>query len=308
MEAHRPRAGCRTRPRNSVLPSARSTTSPGTIKALMAAPADAELEERQRGRRRPRMSTPSRKMKENRPEVPLSPGGSWLARPGWQTRSTAGCACSRVAIARARRLVLAHPDAAGCEARGSAARHRTARACRRDRGRPRRGSCRSAPRPATMPATTSQWPPRYFEAEWTTRSTPSDSGCWNIGARPAVVDDGDGAVRLGEPRQGQRGRGLPSSSWSGFQIEQRGARQGLRDRRFVAAVDIGDLDLHALQQRLEEAERVGIDMLDRDDARRPAARSSAPRGDRRHAAGKADARLPRLRAPPPSPRTAARWG
>ncbi|MCY1291263.1 hypothetical protein D9M70_404460 [compost metagenome] len=35
--------------------------------------------------------------------------------------------------------------------------------------------------PVTTPATTSEWPPRYLDAEWMTRSTPSEIGCWKIG-------------------------------------------------------------------------------------------------------------------------------
>ncbi len=35
--------------------------------------------------------------------------------------------------------------------------------------------------PATTPATVSLWPPMYLDAECTTRSTPSVTGCWNTG-------------------------------------------------------------------------------------------------------------------------------
>ena len=34
---------------------------------------------------------------------------------------------------------------------------------------------------ATKPPTTSEWPPRYFVVECTTRSAPSESGCWRYG-------------------------------------------------------------------------------------------------------------------------------
>jgi hypothetical protein len=42
-------------------------------------------------------------------------------------------------------------------------------------------------------------------------------------------------------------------------VEQRGARQGCLDRRLVAAVDIGDGNAVAREQRLEQAVGVGID-------------------------------------------------
>ena len=34
---------------------------------------------------------------------------------------------------------------------------------------------------STAPPTTSEWPPRYFVVEWSTRSAPSASGCWRYG-------------------------------------------------------------------------------------------------------------------------------
>ncbi len=39
----------------------------------------------------------------------------------------------------------------------------------------------SSPLPATTPSVASLWPEMPFVAEWSTRSTPSVSGCWRIG-------------------------------------------------------------------------------------------------------------------------------
>ena len=71
-------------------------------------------------------------------------------------------------------------------------------------------------------------------------------------------------------------------------IEQPGAEQCLGNSFFIAAIDIGHLDLHPLQHRAEQAECIGIDMLDRDDTVTRLDEGEHRRRDRRHAAGKTE--------------------
>ena len=175
---------------------------------------------------------------------------------------------------------------------------------------PRRG-CRpiSAVEPATTPATTSLWPPRYFEAEWTTRSTPSDSGRWKTGVAQLLSMIAEDAVRAGRGRPAPRRRCASIASWSGFPDRAAGARQGRRDRRLVAAVDIGRPRCRMrLQQRAEEAEGVGVDVAHRDDAvaGRDEARARPTRSPPCRSQSRARPR--RLRARRASPRTSAPSG
>ena len=54
--------------------------------------------------------------------------------------------------------------------------------------------------PATTPATTSLWPPRYFEAECRTRSTPMVIGRWKTGVAQ-LLSITVRTLALGERRQ-----------------------------------------------------------------------------------------------------------
>ena len=180
----------------------------GHDQAFVAAPADTPSLNSSRRSAKARMSMPSRKMKENRPDVPVRPGGQPVGKAGMADRLD-----DRVILQALRDLEGRLPGApacgsAACAGRGSAARHRTARACRRDRDRPRaRMRPISSFEPATTPATTSLWPPRYFDAEWTTRSTPSDSGRWKIGLAQLLSMMVEDAVRAWQARQARRRHG-----------------------------------------------------------------------------------------------------
>ena len=67
-------------------------------------------------------------------------------------------------------------------ARARAARRRRARAWRRDRARWSCGSSRRGrPDPRRRRPLRREWPPIYFDAECTTRSTPRRIGCWKTG-------------------------------------------------------------------------------------------------------------------------------
>ena len=142
--------------------------------------------------------------------------------------------------------------------------------------------------PATTPATTSLWPPRYLEAEWTTMSTPSDSGRWKTGVAQLL------SMMVGMPRDLASAASAPTSwvvhdpAGRAFHVEQLGAGQGACHRLLVAPVDIGHLDAHALEQRPEQPERVGVDVPDCDDAVARLDEGQHGGRDRRHAAGKTD--------------------
>ena len=103
-------------------------------------------------------------------------------------------------------------------------------------------------RPQTTPATTSLWPPRYFEAECTTRSTPCASGCWKIGLAQELSAIEIAPCALCRGRKAREILGLEHHAGRAFEIEHLRAGQGLLDRARIAAVDEVDPDVEARQQ------------------------------------------------------------
>ncbi len=119
---------------------------------------------------------------------------------------------------------------------------------------------------ATKPPITSEWPPRYFVVEWTTRSAPSSSGCCRYGvakvlstttsapaacaasAARADVDDVQQRVRRrldpDEPSCARRGAPRGSSNSSAGDVVEAVALRlvDLRDHPVDAAVDVVDSD------------------------------------------------------------------
>ncbi|ENN88124.1 hypothetical protein RHSP_39106 [Rhizobium freirei PRF 81] len=109
-----------------------------------------------------------------------------------------------------------------------------------------------------------------------------------IGGGPAVVDHRDDAMLLGERGQGTDVVRFHDPARRAFHVEDLGARKRLGDGFLVATVDIGHLDLHPLQNGAEEAEGIGIDMLDRNDPVARLDKAQNGRRDRRHAAGETE--------------------
>ena len=103
----------------------------------------------------------------------------------------------------------------------------------------------SSREPATTPATTSLWPPRYFDAECSTRSTPCSSGRWKIGEAQLLsmtVTTPCERASGGEARQVLRPE---DPAGRALQIEQARARQRAGDGLGIAAVD----ELDAMPRR-----------------------------------------------------------
>ena len=165
---------------------------------------------------------------------------------GYRTRATPG-AVSRNAARRGRGGGVAlHPQRQRGDAAQDEERARTAPACRPcRRGAP--GRRRSAAAlPATTPASTSEWPERYFVADSTTRSAPSASGRHRYGEANVLSTTTVAPWRwpsLGEGRRGPARRASGSRSSRG-----RGSRAGAAARAAVHGGEICDIDegrLHA---------------------------------------------------------------
>ena len=103
---------------------------------------------------------------------------------------------------------------------------------------------------------------------------------------PGVVDDAHRAGGAGDRRQRAHVERLEQPRGRAFQVEELRARDRRGDGGVVAAVDIGRLDTQPPQQRLEQAEGVGIEVAHRDDAVAGRDDRKHGRGDRRHAAGR----------------------
>ena len=133
----------------------------------------------------------------------------------------------------------------------------------------------SAPGPATMPATVSLWPPRYFEAEWT-QDRRRGERLLEERRRPGIVDGGDGALRSRGARVGQ----CPEA--------RRPSRSGSRDRGVarpatpphrigIGAIDIVDLDPRRGKKPFGTAVSIAVAVADRDDALAGSREAARPR-------------------------------
>ena len=176
-----------------------------------------------------------------------------------------------------RRLGLA-ADAELERLAGRAAGARPGRARRRSRSGCGTPSSRSRRRPVaqtTAPSSTSEWPPRYFVALWSTRSAPCSSGRRWIGRRRGRVDD-DAAPGARRPPRGRASSGTGST-----------APRARRGRRRRAAARSG------------RTRRAGGPSA-RARGRGRACRSSSPRRARSSSPGPSRARA-RARSTPPVP-------
>ena len=104
---------------------------------------------------------------------------------------------------------------------------------------------------------------------------------------PAVIDNRDHALRPRQRRECGEIMDMEQPAVRAFEIEQPAAGQRRLHSGEVASVDIIDADAKALQHSLKKAVGVGIDMLDAENAVARPGKSHDRRGNRRHAAGKA---------------------
>ena len=116
-------------------------------------------------------------------------------------------------------------------------RSRTGRVRRRATSAGSRAARRSSGRScATKPPITSEWPPRYFVVEWTTRSAPSSSGCCRYGvanvlsttsSAPTACAASAARADVDDVQQRVRRRLDPDDA----RVARRGARRGSRRTR-----------------------------------------------------------------------------
>ena len=136
MEAHRPRMDAEIDARNWAAPSAERTTSPGTIRLSWPPQLTPSLNSSRRSAEGADIDALAEDEGEQARRA-VEPGRQAVGEAGMVHRVDASDAPAGAGRSRGRPPHAPACGSAACAGRGSAARHRRATACRRDRDRPR---------------------------------------------------------------------------------------------------------------------------------------------------------------------------